>query len=274
MFTSAYTLFTGIMYYKIDAEQEPFPVQLPQACLCLLYVQKGCVSLHRQNQILYVENGELALWKCEDISREIQLSENLPQALLFTIDFTQLDFTQLIAGAEAVFSKLKQYDIDSRIVKKSHPMLRHLFVTSGRIDSEYHLYYYQLKVLEFCMFCAQGIGSEEPICQTAHRQLIEKLNQYVVEHLDQRVTLEELSNRFHVSEGFIRTLYRKTYGMSYRMYQRSLKMESATCLLKDSELSILEIANQLGYENASKFAHAFRSIHGMNPLEYRKRFQS
>lgn len=46
-------------------------------------------------------------------------------------------------------------------------------------------------------------------------------------------------------------------------------MHSAAQLLRTSDRTVLDIAGQFGYDNASKFAKAFRSVIGVSPSAYR-----
>ena len=48
-------------------------------------------------------------------------------------------------------------------------------------------------------------------------------------------------------------------------------MRRAAELLRDTDLRVAEIAEQVGYENQSKFAAVFVKEYGCPPLEYRRR---
>ncbi|QDR79511.1 helix-turn-helix domain-containing protein [Sporomusa termitida] len=62
------------------------------------------------------------------------------------------------------------------------------------------------------------------------------------------------------------------YGVSIAEYIRAGKMKYALRLLWDDGLSIKNIAAMAGYENASKFAAAFKKVHGFSPQYIRKSF--
>ena len=47
-------------------------------------------------------------------------------------------------------------------------------------------------------------------------------------------------------------------------------MKEASRLLAETDMSIMDIASDLGYSNASKFAAAYRSVTGMQPALYRQ----
>ena len=46
-------------------------------------------------------------------------------------------------------------------------------------------------------------------------------------------------------------------------------MPGAAALLRETDRTVLDIACQFGYDNASKFARAFRDVIGVSPREYR-----
>ena len=52
-------------------------------------------------------------------------------------------------------------------------------------------------------------------------------------------------------------------------YVRAQKMHAAAELLRSTDQTVLDIAGQFGYDNASKFAKAFRDIIGVSPNSYR-----
>ena len=60
------------------------------------------------------------------------------------------------------------------------------------------------------------------------------------------------------------------FGQSISQYTMYERMKKAAHLLTETNLSVLEVANRVGYENQSKFAAAFRRSRGSSPLEYRR----
>ena len=54
-------------------------------------------------------------------------------------------------------------------------------------------------------------------------------------------------------------------------YIRMQKMQAAAKRLVGTDQSVLAIAGDFGYDNASKFAKAFRDAFGVTPGEYRRR---
>ena len=105
----------------------------------------------------------------------------------------------------------------------------------------------------------------------AHASLAAAVRDYLDQHPEKRVTLAKLETVFHVSGTSIKSAYREAYGVSLYADTKRRKMLAAADALRNTTRTVLEIAGSLGYDNASKFATAFRSVHGVSPTEYREK---
>ena len=101
-------------------------------------------------------------------------------------------------------------------------------------------------------------------------ELAEQASTYMLEHMDKKITISEISEMLHVSQTQLKNSFRNYYGESVYKYIRSRKMQLAAAMLAEGQLSIMEIAGMYGYENCSKFAAAFRGEYGVSPSNYRK----
>ena len=63
----------------------------------------------------------------------------------------------------------------------------------------------------------------------------------------------------------------KKYGTPVYQYIRSCKMKAAAeMLISDRRMNVADIAQRLGYDNASKFSAAFRDVMGVSPQNHRR----
>ena len=129
------------------------------------------------------------------------------------------------------------------------------------------------KILELLLFLSameldSSALAERRISNT-QVELAKRIGAYLSANMDRRITLEELSNSFHISQSALKSCFRAVYGESVYSYIRAQKMQCAAADLRRSEMSIMEIAGRYGYDNGSKFAKAFRDTVGMSPTEYR-----
>lgn len=101
-------------------------------------------------------------------------------------------------------------------------------------------------------------------------QRITEILRYIDEHYSERLTTFDLAKKFYLNEQYFCQLFKKATGQSPVMYINRYRVEKAGVLLKNTELSITEIAMNVGFDNANYFARIFRKHMGMNPREYAK----
>lgn len=93
---------------------------------------------------------------------------------------------------------------------------------------------------------------------------------YMEAHLDEPLTISTLSRRACLSATTFKAGFRRLYGLPVHTWLRQRRMERAAELLRDSSLSVLGVAQSVGYGSASQFTAAFRRQYGVTPAQYRK----
>jgi len=105
------------------------------------------------------------------------------------------------------------------------------------------------------------------------RKVAQQAADYCMEHTDRHITIPELAKAFHISPTHLKSAFQAVFGMPLYHYVRHAKMQWAARQLAETQLPVLAIANSCGYENASKFSHAFRLHWGESPIQYRRGLQ-
>ena len=100
--------------------------------------------------------------------------------------------------------------------------------------------------------------------------VFEEICSYIQTHY-QSVTTHELMERFHFQRDYFNRLIRKKTGMTYSEYLQNIRLEQAKRLLIETELTISEIAEQVGYRNKGYFYQLFVEKYNMTPGKYKKR---
>ena len=104
--------------------------------------------------------------------------------------------------------------------------------------------------------------------ETARR--LAEIRRYMEEHFDEPLTIPFLSRRACLSTTTFKEGFRRLYGLPVHTWLRQRRMERAAELLRDSSLSVLGVAQSVGYGSASQFSAAFHRQYGMTPAMYRK----
>lgn len=105
-------------------------------------------------------------------------------------------------------------------------------------------------------------------------ETIRRVHDLLTENLDRRFTIEELSKRFLINPSSLKETFKAVYGKSLAAHIKEHRMELASGLLRETDMSIAEIAERVGYENQSKFSAEFKKTVGKLPTEYRRAAQA
>ena len=106
--------------------------------------------------------------------------------------------------------------------------------------------------------------------QAEQVQLIREIHDYLTEHMDRRITIDELAHLYPINPTTLKEVFKSVYGTSIAAHLKEHRLEKASHLLRETELSIAEIARQVGYESQSKFTAAFKEQYGLLPTAYRR----
>jgi AraC-like DNA-binding protein len=100
-----------------------------------------------------------------------------------------------------------------------------------------------------------------------------KVRQFLLASIGRRASLEDVAERLDMP---VRTLRRKLseQGTSFRDLAEEVKAQVATKYIRDTEMTMEDIAHAVGFSDAANFRHAFRRWAGQKPLEVRRRFRA
>lgn len=118
--------------------------------------------------------------------------------------------------------------------------------------------------------CPSEETFEESHAYDSTVQTVNEIHGLLTADLKNRYTIEELSLKFHINQTTLKTVFKKVFGQSLAAYMKEYRIKRAMEYLTQSNRSISEIAEQVGYENQSKFTQAFKDITGTLPRDYRK----
>lgn len=109
----------------------------------------------------------------------------------------------------------------------------------------------------------------ERLANTHHDELIIQIQQTLAEDFSKPVIIAELAKSLGLSTRTLNRRFKNATGISPSQYLRSLRIESAKELLRNSNLSIAEVAAKAGYTDTSRFAYYFRNETSLSPRAYR-----
>ncbi len=110
--------------------------------------------------------------------------------------------------------------------------------------------------------------SSAPFMEAEKPVLIDSVIAYIETHLDQRLTLAEVAEKFYVSESTISHLFRNMMDTSFHRLVTQRRLVAAKGLIVRG-ISLEEVAARTGFGDYSTFYRAFRSEYGITPRQFR-----
>ena len=101
------------------------------------------------------------------------------------------------------------------------------------------------------------------------KKALEAVRQAIEQNILNPPEMSQLCKISAMGRTKLRESFKAMYGVPIGTYIRQAKMRYALLLMSKPNLTIGNIAEHLGYANASKFAAAFRKAYGKSPEEYR-----
>ncbi|MDD2981742.1 MAG: AraC family transcriptional regulator [Hespellia sp.] len=102
---------------------------------------------------------------------------------------------------------------------------------------------------------------------------LEVATAYLNDHYASDISLEQLAQFACMSVSKFKNVFKRYYGCSVTSYIQQRRLSHAECLLAESDLTIGQIAESVGYSTSSRLSLLLRESTGLTPVEYRKMAQ-
>ena len=176
---------------------------------------------------------------------DLKLSSSALKGFIISVfEFVQLEITHKLP-----FTGAQTLDLDTQTVLKCTDFMQ----IKGYCQSFIENYFAQKKL-------------------GYHMREITLAQEYVVQNIEKRITLPEVAQYINMSDSYFSHLFKKEIGMNFVDYVNMLKIEHAKTLLRQTNLMVYEIAEQVGFDNANYFNILFKRIAGCTPGSYRENY--
>ena len=93
---------------------------------------------------------------------------------------------------------------------------------------------------------------------------------FLNEHINENISLERLTKEFSVNRNKLNELFLRETSLTCLNYLTKIRIDLAKIMLANTEITITEIAQRVGYSDSNYFARTFKKQTGSSPSEYRK----
>lgn len=274
-----YNIFHGIWVCYKEAHALAFEnlTGYPNALLEITYCREGRLEYEGEDRYFYLGEGDMSIHKSSGNRAVLHCPTGHYHGISIVIDpetapqCTSCLLSDVNVDLPSLFQKFCSQD--RYFIMRSAPRLAHLFSDLYAVPEAVKKGYLKVKVLELLIFLSYLDSNQSRVeqctCTKAQAQLLKQVFLFIRTHPNTHLTAEALAKQFHVSPKQLRYNAKSVYGMPLYQCIRTYKMHLAAVQLLCSSRTVMDIANEFGYDNSSKFANAFQSVMGKSPTEYR-----
>lgn len=110
------------------------------------------------------------------------------------------------------------------------------------------------------------------VSHTSGKRNLREIKDYIDLHYPQKITLDDLAQQFFINKFYLTRLFKEQFGISLNNYLLQVRTTQAKRLLRFTDLSIEQVGQECGMNDANYFSRMFKKVEGVTPGEYRRRW--
>lgn len=192
---------------------------------------------------------------------DIDLSDTIIRRFLSQKTLTMKEFQESLEKQKQLFLAF------------GNPTLRSVFLGIAENPFDYNKDYLLLKAMELVLISSNSlkrVHENSSMKKTAGYQTYEKAVTYMEYHISDPITIKDMAEKMGIREQRLNQYFIEYANQTAHSYLKALRLQRGKQLLIQTDMSVTEIAGEVGWLNASKFAVAFKKKYEMTPQEYRK----
>lgn len=100
--------------------------------------------------------------------------------------------------------------------------------------------------------------------------IISKCLSYIRDNYSKNITLADAADHVQISKSYLSLLFKQETGVNFSTFLTNYRIEKSKVLLKETNMKIYEIADQVGFDNPYYFSKVFKEVAGLSCKEYKK----
>lgn len=270
------SLFSGIdlRYVEINSQTPPMQYNSAKPIIQIDYCKSGQMAYGNK---IYLSPGDFSLHSvnlCKDLTVTFPTGQYSGLAFFIDLRESAANPPELLKDTN-IFSETlqKKYCLDGTVsFFAGNEQTEGIFSGFYCQSEDLLLPYQKIKTLELLMYLhkpksAKQSGGYQP----ENIETIREIHNRLINKIGERVTIEELAKEYLINPTTLKNSFKAVYGTSIAAHIKEHRMKMAAEMLRDTDMSIAEIAQAVGYDSQSKFTAAFKKFYRVLPKEYKKK---
>lgn len=277
----------------IQHGSEGFPLRVYEISSYTWLKERIWCHWHDEIEFVLVTNGE-ADFQIDDVSYHMKEKDILmipPNrlhfatqetgkafdfiAVVFSVDFISPTHEDVIyqkyvapfLNQQIIFQGAAGHEIEEILYKIKKYYVKKPFGYELEIKTE--LYQLWSKLVRY-VGNANENAEKVPLKSSTKAKQIKEVISYLKKHYTEIVSSKDISEQFHLSEGYLCRMFKDITGKTLTDYLNYYRVTMSTYLLLEADMEISQIALSVGFNNASYYNKMFRKYMNKTPGEFRK----
>ena len=229
----------------------------------LFYIVGGKGQFLIQDQLYPVNANNLVVINPNVSHTEVSLNAQPLEYIVLGIEGIELQTSDTSNGQFSILDHFESVEISG--------CLRNILRETELKNTGYEdvcQAYMEILIIRLMRNIVLAIPSE-PQAISTNRQCA-AVRRYIDMHFKEALTLEQLAEECHMNKFYLSHAFKREYGVSPINYMISRRIEESKYLLAETDLSLSQIAQLLGFSSLSYFSQVFHRTQAISPKEYRQ----
>lgn len=229
----------------------------------LFFIVSGKGQFLIQEQLFPVDISSLVIINPNVIHTEVSLNAQPLEYIVLGLEGVELATSKNSNGQFCILNHFESAEISSCL----RNILREMEQKSTGYEDVCQAF---MEILIIRLMRSTSLAvPEEPQMISGNRQCA-AVRRYIELHFKEALTLEQLAEEAHMNKYYLSHAFKREYGVSPINYMISRRIEESKYLLAETDLSLSQIAQLLGFSSLSYFSQVFRRTQTISPLEFRQ----
>lgn len=233
----------------------------------MLYNINGEIIVLHEKEGVFVNTRQLHFGYSDDSSECIFICILLHPMLLCSSRSIEKNYVvPLLSDEHIPFYHFKGYSTwENRILAS----IRKIYNVRNEQVSELKI---QRELCDIWITLCENILSlqKDAVSHTHHLSALKNMISYISEHYRDKISLENIAKAGNVGKTGCCTIFKKYTNRTPLEYTTQFRLRKSIDLLTQTDMTVLEISDEVGFSGASYFTETFRKRYGCTPSEYRK----
>lgn len=228
----------------------------------LFYIVGGNGQFLIEDQLYPVNTNHLVIINPNVTHTEVGLNAQPLEYIVLGIEGVELSINNNSNGQFCILDHFESMDITSCL----RNILREMELKQPGFEDICQAF---MEILIIRLMRSTGLSVPETPQNNVGNHQCATVRRYIDQHFKESLTLDQLAEEAHMNKFHLSHAFKREYGISPINYMISRRLEESKYLLAETDLSMSQIAQLLGFSSLSYFSQVFHRTQEITPMEYR-----